>query len=159
MIEILFCFVFFKDLEEIFDKHLENVKHCLTSEHVSELATMCVGRTGDDIRRIMENVKDAPTEKIRRASYFRRQPTPLLCNNPLCGLWHVTNKETEGAQRIDWQEFQSVKYICKPSITFDDILKEVEKQIPSVSPETLNEYVELGNSLKFVVDEPLATTN
>lgn len=132
-------------------------KHSLCGEHFKKLSTLTNGRTGDDIRKIVEKASDWPYQKVQKAQHFRKRTTLLYCLDTNCSRWHVCTENASEAKTFTWKELlEQEEKICIPAITFHDLLRELKNLPPSVSPALLKTYVDYGNQIDMPIHEPYA---
>ena len=154
----MFFFHFLQEREELLRKRLGKVKHCISDAQITKLSQKLSGRTGFDIKKIIENASKAPCLKVKKSKYFRRKPTPLLCLDPICPLWHVSSEQANDKVPKSSEIIKSLSRndICDPSVTFDDVLIQIKRRPRTVTPESLDRYVEYGKSIEQPIREPFA---
>jgi len=127
---------------KIFSIHLGKTPHKLTQDHFRQLGEMTEGYSGADIAIIVRDAMMQPVRLVQTATHFKKVSGPDR-TDPAKVVHDYLVPCSPGdpdAIEMTWVQVDGSK-LKEPEITYQDFLKSLKQQRPSVSPDDLQKHV------------------
>ncbi len=139
----------------ILEKCLKLYPNSIVQVERKKIASFTRGYSGADIARLVSEAGLFPVRKVYTASHFTKTRIIVRCTNKACQKWHPCHDSAPGAVAVTYIELDKDS-VCKPKVTYYDLLASLSKLGKTVTPESLTPYVDFCKEFSLEVDEPYA---
>ena len=127
--------------KRMFEIHIGNTPHDLTSRDMHTLASKTDGYSGADIGIVVREALMMPIRKIQAAAHFKRAsgPSPTDPTVHSDDLLTPCGPRDHGAQEMSWMSVPRDK-LLEPRVTIRDFLKSLQNTQPTVHADDLKKF-------------------
>ena len=130
----------------MFEIHIGNTAHALTSKDFNELAKRTDGYSGADIGIVVRDALMMPIRKVQTATHFKMVtgPSPTDPSVVVNDLWTPCGPRDQGATEKSWMSIDGDK-LKEPQLTIADFLKALQNNRPTVNSGDLKRFEDFTN--------------
>jgi len=130
----------------MFQIHLGNTPHNLTSDHMKQLGEMTEGYSGSDVSIVCRDAMMQPVRAVQTATHFKKVSAPDRQDPNLIRHDYLSpcSPGDPDAIEMTWVDVEGEK-LKEPEISFNDVMKSLRSSKPSVSKDDIMEHIKFTN--------------